>query len=175
MIEGDGAMTHHAHGAESTKITLPSDREILIERVIDAPRDLVFETITRPSLIPSWWGPRRMATLVDKMDVKPGGAWRYVQYDAECKEYAFNGTYREVVAPSRLVYTFEFEGMPGHGLTETVTLEQKDGKTVVRTRDASDSTQDRDGMLQMGMEAGAKETSERFAELLEDIQQLMPC
>jgi uncharacterized protein YndB with AHSA1/START domain len=168
-------MTHHVHGAETTKITLPSDREIVLERAFDAPRELVFEAITRPSLIPSWWGPRRLATTVDKMDVKPGGLWRYVQRDANCKEYAFNGEYREIVPPERVAYTFEFEDMPGHILLETVTLEEQDGRTIVRVTDLFDSAQDRDGMLQSGMEAGARETQDRFAELLKDLHRLMPC
>ncbi len=168
-------MTHHMHGAENTKITLPTDREVLIESTFDAPRELVFQAFTRPTLIPSWWGPRHLATTVDKMDLKPGGVWRYIQRDADGKEYAFNGKYREIKAPERVAYTFEFEGMPGHILLETVTLQEKDGGTLVRIRDTFDSAQDRDGMLQTGMEQGALETQERFAELLADLNQMMPC
>lgn len=168
-------MTHHMHGMEETKITLPSDREIVIERVFDAPRDLVFRALLQPSLIPTWWGPRRYTTKVDEMDVRPGGQWRFIQWDSGCKEYAFNGKYREIVAPERVAYTFEFEGMPGHILLESVTLERLDGKTKVRITDSFDSVEDRDGMLKSGMEDGVKESQDRFAELLADLERILPC
>jgi uncharacterized protein YndB with AHSA1/START domain len=100
-----------------------------MERVYDAPRELVFKAYTEPDLTPRWWGPRRLTTTVEKMDVKPGGAWRYVQHDAEGNAYAFHGRYREVLASERLVYTFEFEGVPGHPMLETATFEERHGNT----------------------------------------------
>jgi len=74
---------------------------------------MVFKAYTDPSIIPHWWGRRRLTTMVDKMDVRPGGVWRFVQRGPDGHEYAFNGVYREIVPPERLVQTFEFEGMPG--------------------------------------------------------------
>jgi len=152
-------------------VTLPSDREILMERAFDAPRELVFRACTEPTLIPKWWGHRSATTLVDKMEVKPGGLWRFIERDADGNEYAFNGEYKEIVPPERLVYTFEFEGMPGHGLLETVTFEEQNGKTQVKVLALFDSVEDRDGMLRSGMEAGANESHDRLAELLVDLQE----
>ena len=153
----------------TSTLTLPSDREIVMERVFNAPRELVFKAYTDPNLIPKWWGPRRYTTTVDKMDVRVGGAWRFVQRDAAGNEYAFNGEYREIAPPDRLSYTFEFEGMPGHVLLETVTFEERDGRTKVTVTSLFASVEDRDGMLESGMEEGANESQERLAELLETL------
>lgn len=151
-------------------LTLPSDREILMTRDFDAPRELVFKAYTDPKSIPQWWGPRGYTTTVDKMDVRPGGVWRFVQRDQDGNEFAFNGVYREIVPPERLVYTFEFEGMRGHVMLETVTFEEHDGKTKLTDKALFDNVEDRDGMLKSGMERGAAETMDRFAELLKELQ-----
>lgn len=142
-------------------------RELVITRVFDAPRELVFKTHTDPALIPKWWGPRGFTTTVDKMEVRPDGVWRFVQRGQDGKEYAFNGVYREVVPPERLVQTFEFEGMPGHVLLQTATFEDQGRKTKLTTTALFQSVEDRDGMLKTGMKEGATETLDRFAELLE--------
>jgi uncharacterized protein YndB with AHSA1/START domain len=140
-----------------------------MERVFNAPRRLVFKAYTDPDLIPKWWGPRYLTTTVDQMDVKVGGKWRYIQRDANGNEYAFNGEYREIVPPDRLSYTFEFEGMPGHSVLETVLFEERDGKTKVTVTSLFQSQADRDGMIQSGMEEGANDSQERLAELLETL------
>src|SRR5437879_5463961 len=85
----------------ATKVSLPSDTEILITREFDAPRDLVFKAMTDPNLIPRWWGPRNQTTTVDKMDVRPGGRWRFVMGAPDGTTSGFRGEYREVVAPER--------------------------------------------------------------------------
>jgi uncharacterized protein YndB with AHSA1/START domain len=154
----------------TTTITTPSDRAISMTRVFDAPRELVFQAHTDSQHVPHWWGPRRFTTTVVTMDVRPGGAWRFVHRDPEGNEYGFRGEYREVVPPERLVYTFEFEGMPGHILVETITFEEHDGKTTVTSTSLFDSIEDRDGMLESGMESGAIESWDRLAELLERLQ-----
>ncbi len=144
----------------------PGMHEVTITRTFDAPRDLVFRTYTDPTLVPRWWGPRGITTTVDKMDMRPGGEWRYVQRDADGNEYAFRGVYHEVTPPERLVYTFEFEGMPGHVLLETVIFEERDGKTTLIDKSVFQSVADRDGMVQSGMEQGAAESMDRLEELL---------
>ena len=151
-------------------LTLPSDREIEVKRVFDAPRDLVWKAYTDPAAISQWWGPRRHTTTVGKMDVRPGGAWRYVSRDADGNEYGFHGEYREVVPAERIVCTFEFEGMPGHVSVETLTLIEHEGKTTVTNTSVFDSVEDRDGMLQSGMEAGMRETYDRLAEYIERLK-----
>lgn len=139
-------------------------------RVFDAPRELVFRAYTDPELVPRWWGPRNLTTTVDKMDVRPGGEWRFVHHAPDGSEYGFRGEYREVVPPERLVNTFEFEGMPGHVIVDTATFEDVEGKTKLTVVALFDSIEDRDGMLATGMEEGGKETWDRLAELLEELQ-----
>ena len=143
-------------------LTTPSDREILMTREFDAPRELLFKAYTDPAAIPHWWGPRKYAVTVEAMDVRVGGAWRYISRDADGAEFAFNGVYREIAPPERIVSTFEFEGMPGHISVETMVLEDIEGKTRMTVTSAFDSQADRDGMLQSGMEQGAGESYARL-------------
>ena len=149
--------------------TFPTEAEIRIERVFDAPRELVFRAYTDPALIPRWWGPGRLTTTVDKMDVRPGGVWRFVQHDADGNEYVFHGEYREVVPPARLVNTFEYEAEPGHVSVDTMVLEDLNGKTKMTITSLFDSKQDRDGMMQEGAEEGANESYDRLDHLLAEL------
>ena len=149
-----------------TKVTTPSDREIATERVFDAPRERVFAAYTDPELIPEWWGPRGTTTIVDQMDVRRGGRWRFVHRNEDGTETGFHGTYREVTPPERIVQTFEWEGMPGHVLVETATFEDLGEQTRVRTVSLFHTPEERDGMLESGMEVGLTETHERLDELL---------
>jgi uncharacterized protein YndB with AHSA1/START domain len=143
-------------------------REIVMERIFDAPRELVWKLWTDPALIPRWWGPANLTTVVDRMEVKPGGVWRFLQRDGSGNEYAFHGEYREIVPPERIVATFNFEPIgPGHELVEVVTLEDHGGKTRLTSRAIYRSIEDLEGMLRSGMEEGATETMNRFAELLQ--------
>src|SRR5438876_11080601 len=153
--------------AKTEIIAEPGKQEIAITRVFDAPRDLVFKTSTDPNLIPQWWGPRKFTTIVDKMEVRPGGAWRFINRDAEGNEHAFHGFYHEIVSPERVVQTFEYEGAPGHVSLETLRLEEQDGKTLMTNIAVYQSVEDRDAMIQSGMEEGANELIERLAELVE--------
>ena len=148
-------------------IAEPGTYEIAMTRVFDAPRDLVFKAFTDPRHIPQWWGPKNLTTLVDKMDVKAGGLWRFVQRDEHGNEFAFHGVYHDIVLSERIVSTFEFEGMPGHVLLETARFEAlPDGKTRYTGSSVFQSVADRDGMLSSGMESGARETLDRFAAFL---------
>jgi uncharacterized protein YndB with AHSA1/START domain len=149
------------------KVTTPSDRELEMTRTLDAPREVVFKTIMDPDLIPRWWGPRRYETIVDKMEVRVGGKWRFANRAADGREFWFNGEYREIVPPERVVQTFEFEPMAGHVSVDTLTLEDiGDGQTRVRVRSVFRSKEDRDAVLSSGMESGANETYDRLAEIL---------
>jgi uncharacterized protein YndB with AHSA1/START domain len=155
-----------AASSTTTVLTTPSDREIVFTRVFNAPRDLVFKVYTDPKLIPQWWGPRHLTTTVDKMDVRPGGLWRFVQHMPNGSDYASKGVYREIVPPERIVGTFEFEGRPGHVAVETATFEDHDGKTKLTLRVFFDTVEDRDLALKSGAEKGAAETQDRLSELL---------
>jgi uncharacterized protein YndB with AHSA1/START domain len=150
----------------TAEVTTPSDRVIHIEREFDAPRDEVFAVYTDPQLIPEWWGPRDTTTSVDRMDVRTGGSWRFVVRDADGSESGFHGSYREVTSPERIVQTFEWEGMPGHVSVETAVFEDLGDRTRVTTTSLFHTTEERDGMLQSGMEGGMNETYQRLDELL---------
>lgn len=152
--------------AQAAVVTTPADREIRIERVFDAPRDRVFAVYTDPELIPEWWGPRGTTTVVDRMDVKAGGGWRFVVRDADGREQGFRGTYREITPPERIVQTFEWEGMPGHVSVETATFEDLGDRTKVTTTALFHTIEERDGMLASGMEQGMNETYARLDEVL---------
>jgi uncharacterized protein YndB with AHSA1/START domain len=153
-----------------SKNNLVVDREakaIRMSRVFNAPRQLVWDVCTDPRLVPQWWGPRYLTTTVDKMELRVGGVWRYIQRDAQGNEYAFNGVYTEVTPPERLTYTFEFEPMAGHISTEMQLFEAlPDGKTRITNVVTFLTLEDLDGMLQSGMEGGAVETWDRLEELL---------
>ncbi len=164
LEEGEAAMAKTHSTAE------PGRQDIVTTRIFDAPRDLVWRAVTDPEFIPRWWGPRSLTTTVEQMDVRPGGIWRFVQRDAEGNEYAFRGVYHDITPPERLIYTFEFEGMPGHVLLETVTLEDLNGRTKMTDRSVFQTVEDRDGMLASGMEEGAAESMDRFAELLREMR-----
>jgi uncharacterized protein YndB with AHSA1/START domain len=151
-------------------IAEPGTHAIFTSREFDAPRELVFKAFTDPTLIPQWWGPARYTTTVDKMEVRKGGIWRYIQRDADGNEFGFHGVYHEIASPERIVFTFEFEGMPGHVLLETVTLQEHDGKTTVNDSSIFQTVEDRDGMIQSGMESGAAESWDRFETLLQSMQ-----
>jgi uncharacterized protein YndB with AHSA1/START domain len=110
-----------------------AEREIKIERVFDAPRDRVFAVYTDPALIPEWWGPRGTTTIVDEMDVRTGGRWRFIMRDADGTETGLRGAYREVTPPERIVQTFEWEPMAGHVSVETATFEDLGDRTKVTT------------------------------------------
>lgn len=155
---------------KSNLIAEPGKHEFIMARVFDAPRELVFTVMTDPKLIPQWWGLRNHTTIVDKMDVQAGGLWRYVQRDQQGNEYAFHGVYHSITAPERIIDTFEFEGMPGHVILETITLEaQADGTTKVTASSVFQSVADRDGMLSSGMAEGANESYDRLEELLKTL------
>ena len=144
----------------------PTSHEVIITWLIKAPRRIVFRTITDPLLIPKWWGPRRFTTKVIKMIVMPGGIWHYIQTDKEGKEYGFHGVYHDVIEPECLVYTSEYEGVPGQVTLYKDQLTEQDGKTIITTHAIFQSIQVRDQMLRWGMEEGTAEMTSRLNELL---------
>ncbi len=145
----------------------PNSQEIRINTTYNAPRELVFKAYTDPDLIPQWYGPRYLTTEIDKLEARAGGQWRFLNRDPEGNVYAFHGVYHDVVAPERIVQTFEYEGMPGHVVLETAVFEDLGGgKTRVETQSIFQSIEDRDGMAASGMEVGINEGYERLNELL---------
>jgi uncharacterized protein YndB with AHSA1/START domain len=155
-----------ARTKEPTTISLPSDKEIMMTRVFDAPRQLVFEAHSSCEHMKHWWGPARYSFASCKLDFRPGGAWRIVQRGPD-GEFAFRGVFKEIVAPEKIVWTFEYEGAPGDVSTETMTLVERDGRTTLTARSVFPTAAARDAMLQSGMESGARETWERLADYVQ--------
>jgi uncharacterized protein YndB with AHSA1/START domain len=153
-------------GSKELNVTTPSDREIVMTRVFDAPRDLVFEAHTSCEHMSKWWGPRKYEIVECDIDFRPRGTWRVV-HRAEGEEHVFSGEFRDIVRPERITWTFEWGGAPGHVSVDTLTLEEHDGKTTLTSTSVFDSVEDRDGMLGSGMESGAAETYDRLDEYLE--------
>ena len=153
-------------------IAEPGKQEVAITRIFNAPRDLVFRMYTDPATVPDWWGPRSMQTRVDRMEVKKGGVWRYIQQESGGgNEFAHNGVYHEVAAPERLINTYEFEGYPGVvGLVTTTFEELEGGKTKFTELTLYPSVEVREGVLQSGMTEGAMELFDRLEELLGKLQ-----
>ncbi|MDP9279659.1 MAG: SRPBCC family protein [Gemmatimonadota bacterium] len=138
-------------------ITTPGDRDVRIERIFNAPRDRVWRAMTDPELIAQWWG-RGNKLVVERFDLERGGHWRFVEH-SDHGVHGFEGRFAEVVPPERVVQTFEWDGMPGHVALETLTLEDLgDGRTRLVTTSLFLTAEDRDGMVQSGMEGGVNES-----------------
>lgn len=156
-----------------TKFTIKRDQlKVEMERVYDAPLEVVFNAFVDSDLISRWWGPRGTATIVDKNDVEPGGAWRFIVRNASGKEDSFSGKYVRVSPPDSVTRTFNYDPIgPGHELTETAEFESLDGgKTRLRTISEYKTIEELDGMVASGMERGATESFDRLGELLEIIK-----
>ncbi len=153
--------------SDTFTLTLSSDREIVLTRLFDAPRELVFKAYTDPEMIPRWWGQRSATTVVDRMDVRPGGAWRFVQRGADGSEFGFRGEYREIVPPERLVNTESFDESwyPGEAVVTTVLVEQH-GRTTLTTTVLYESREARDAVLKSNMEQGVAAGYDKLAEVL---------
>jgi uncharacterized protein YndB with AHSA1/START domain len=154
---------------KTTFIAEPGKQEVKVIREFDAPRELVFKVMTDPKLAAQWWGPKNLQTVVEKMDVKSGGSWRMIHKDTNGNEFAFHGVYHDVTAPSRVIDTFEYEGLPesGHVILETMKLEELPGnRTKLVVQSVYQSVEDRDGMVHAGMEYGQTESYERLDQLL---------
>jgi uncharacterized protein YndB with AHSA1/START domain len=142
---------------EKAKITTPSDREIRIERIFNASRERVWQALTEPALLAQWWG-RGNKLVIERLELERGGHWRIVEHGPD-GVHGFEGRYREVTPPERIVQTFEWDGMPGHVAVETMTLEDLgDGRTRITTVSLFHTQQERDGMLNSGMEGGLNQS-----------------
>jgi uncharacterized protein YndB with AHSA1/START domain len=149
------------------RIEIVSDTEVLIARTFEAPRALIFEAITKPEHVRNWYGCETMTMVVCDIDLRVGGKWRYVLRMPDGSEHGFHGEYREIEVPARLVSTESYEPIgPGHEMLATVTLEEKNGRTLFQNRLKYQSKADRDGHLGAGMEAGMQESFDRLERLV---------
>lgn len=142
-----------------------AERELVVTRVFDAPRRLVFKAWTQPEHAARWWGPQGFTTISCKMDVRPGGAWRRCMRAPDGTEYRKRGVYREIVEPERLVFTYaseDLDGDIGHETLVTVTFAEEAGKTRLTLRQVGFETV----AACESHQGGWTSSLERFAEYL---------
>lgn len=157
----------HKPAASASETTLPSDREIVVSRRFDAPRELVWEAFTRPEHVAHWWGPEGFTTTTSEMDVQPGGVWRFVMHAPNGVDYQNFIRYTEVVKPERLAYQHGEDEENIH-FAVTVTFVERDGATEVTLRQMYDTKEARDRSAEeFGAIEGAKQTLARLAAHLE--------
>ncbi|MEX1023009.1 MAG: SRPBCC domain-containing protein [Dehalococcoidia bacterium] len=155
---------------DRTKVEQISDRELALERVFDAPRELVFKAWTEPERLLQWWGPRSYPTVVCTVDLRPGGVWHYCMRSAEGDEAWGRAEYREIVPPERLVYVDAFSDAEGSVIPPetviTLTFEEQDGKTLMKSHSLYASAEEMQQVIGMGMVEGISETFDRLDEYL---------
>jgi uncharacterized protein YndB with AHSA1/START domain len=148
----------------TTTFTTPSDREVAMTHVVDAPRELVWEAHTNPEHAPQWMlGPEGWSMPVCEIDLRPGGEWHFVWRQADGNELEMRGVYREVTRPERIVQT-ESWGDDWPETLNTLVLTEKDGKTTIATTIVYPSKEARDAAIETGMKDGASQTYDRLDE-----------
>lgn len=148
----------------------PNRNDIISERTFDAPIDKLFAALTDPEMVTKWWGGRKYKTEIETYEPHAGGSWKFIQTDPDGNTWAFHGVIHEMNNEEyRVIQTFEFDGLPekGHVAMDTMTLTEKDGKTLLRTISVFQTVADRDGMVASGMQDGYDEGLNVLAELVE--------
>lgn len=165
-------MVSSVANSETFKVTTPSDREITMTRLFDAPRRLLFEAMTKPEHVSRWWGrlDDRYSVTVCEIDLRPGGAWRFVGQGPR-GEFAFHGVYREIAAPDRLVFTEIYDPFPDAQSVVTSTFTEEKGKTRLTVTARYPSVDVRDAVIKSGMERGAGISYDRLEDVVRELQQ----
>jgi uncharacterized protein YndB with AHSA1/START domain len=159
-------MTTRAAGTAGLEVTTPSDREMRVERIFEASVERVWRAHTDPAQVAQWWG-RGNPLVIERMEVEPGGHWRYVEHGPD-GVHGFEGRYREVTRPERIVFTFDWDGMPGYVCIETTTFEPLAGdRTKVVSTSLFHTIEERDGMLGSGMAVGLAQSYAALDALLD--------
>ena len=147
------------------QVTTPSEREIRMEREFNAPRDLVWRAYTEPDLLKKWWG-RGNELVIEKFEPARGGHWRFVERGQD-GSHGFEGRFREVTKPTRIVQSFEWDDMPAHVCINFAEFEElPGGRTKIVTTSLFHTKEERDGMLQSGMEIGLEQSYRALERLL---------
>ena len=157
-------MTAVASSGTAT-VTLPADDQILITRVFDAPKHLVYKAWTTPELVKRWWSGLRGEVTSAEIDLRVGGMWRYVMIATRGFEVAFHGEYREIVPNERLVCTEVYEGMPDAQAVDIITFAELDGRTTLTMLVQHTSKEDRDAHINSGMEGGMQESMDALEQV----------
>jgi uncharacterized protein YndB with AHSA1/START domain len=150
------------------KVTTPTDREVVMTRVFDAPRQMVFDAFTKPELLKRWFGPRGWSLEVCEVDLRVGGGFRFVLRGPDGRSMGMRGVYREIVSPERSVHMESFDDFPGESQV-TATLVEEGDKTIFTGTILYSSQEVRDAVLKSGMEHGAAESYDRLAEMFAEV------
>jgi uncharacterized protein YndB with AHSA1/START domain len=152
--------------SDTFKVTTPSDREIRMTRLFDAPRHLVFEAMSKPEHIKQWWGGlgEGYSVPVCEVDLRPGGAWRFVNRHPK-GEAVFYGVYREIAPPERIVFTEIYEPFPDTESLVTALLTEENGKTRLTVSAVYPSLEVRDMVIKTGMAKGAALSYDQLEEV----------
>ena len=157
----------------TAQVTLPTDTQILITREFDAPKHLVYKAWTTPELVRQWWTAKRGEMRVCEIDLRVGGAWRYVMVADGGFEVGFHGEYREIVPNERLVSTEAYEGIPdadAHASLNTLTLTEADGRTMLTVLVEHPTKEGRDMHVESGMEAGMQDAMDLLEEVASSLR-----
>ncbi len=146
-------------------VSTPTDLEIVMTRVFDAPREMVFDAFSKPELLRRWFGPRGWSLAVCEVDLRVGGGFRFVLRGPDGREMGMRGTYLELAPPVRSVHMESFDDYPGESQVTSLFVEEA-GRTTLTVTVLYPSKQIRDAVIQSGMEHGAAESYDRLAELL---------
>jgi uncharacterized protein YndB with AHSA1/START domain len=158
---------------ETTVTAEPGKQELFITREFNAPRELVFKAHTDPNLYEKWVGPNDLAMTIEKMDSVNGGSYSFT-HERDGHKYTFHGVYHEVLAPERIIGTFEFDGLPetGHVIMGTTKFEDLGGgRSRLVHQSVFQSVADRDGMVASGMERGVVDGYNKLDNLLARLQE----
>jgi len=154
------------------KVETRGDREIVMTRVFDAPRELVFKALTTPELLKRWFGPHGWTLTECEVDLRVGGAWRFLSKGPDGRTMGMRGVYREIVPPERIQYTESFDEWAEQGSALiTTTLAERDGRTTLTCVSLAPSREVRDAVIRTGMEHGAAETYDRLADMLHSLRE----
>lgn len=149
----------------TAKVTTPSEREIVITRAFDAPRTVVFEAWTKAEHVAQWWDPSGAPLAVCEIDLRPGGAFRFVNGGPDGMKHPFTGVYREIATPVRLVFTTRISpsGVESVG---TLLFSEHDGMTTLTMTIECQSRADRAALLEMRIDVGTTRTLDKLDEYL---------
>ncbi len=162
----------------SLKVSTPTDTQIIMERVLDIPRYKLFYLYLDPKGIQHWWGPKRMETVVEQMEVKKGGNWKFINIEPSGEKHVFFGEFKEIDPINKITWTFNYEPFPDDEVTETIEfIEISPESTKIRTLSTHKSKESRDGMLNTGMADGFNESLNRLLELelIPKTDRIIPC
>jgi uncharacterized protein YndB with AHSA1/START domain len=153
--------------SDAFSLTTPSDRELVFTRVFNAPRQRVFEAWTKPEHLKAWYGCHTSSLVRCEVDLRVGGAYRFVARLDDGSEHTISGVYRDIAPPERLVFTHRFNDDPSKEALVALQFDERNGKTTMMMTALYRSAEDRKAVLDIGVDRGTAESFERLAGHLE--------